>query len=99
MNDELIRTIELTKIYGSGENAVEALAGVDMVVESGEFVAVMGASGCGKSTLLNMLGALDKPTEGEVWVDGENLAKLKDVDGFRAKTVGFVFSAAFRRPK
>jgi len=52
---------------------------------------VMGPSGCGKSTLLNMLGALDQPTAGEVWVAGENLARLKNVDAFRAKTVGFVF--------
>ena len=91
MNDELIQTIGLTKVYGSGENAVHALDGVDLVVERGELLAVMGASGCGKSTLLNMLGALDQPTEGEVWVAGENLAKLKNVDAFRAKTVSFVF--------
>lgn len=89
--DALIRTSNLTKIYGAGETAVHALDGVTVSVASGEFVAVMGPSGCGKSTLLNMLGALDQPTSGEVWVAGENLAKLKDVDGFRARTVGFVF--------
>jgi ABC-type lipoprotein export system ATPase subunit len=62
-----------------------------LTVAPGEFVAIMGPSGCGKSTLLNMLGALDQPTEGEVWVAGENLAKLKNVDDFRARTVGFIF--------
>lgn len=89
--DALIRTVNLTKTYGSGETAVRALEGVTVSVMPGEFVAVMGPSGCGKSTLLNMLGALDQPTEGEVWVAGENLAQIKDVDTFRARTVGFVF--------
>ncbi len=91
MTDELIRTVNLTKIYGAGEVAVRALDGVNLTVAAGEFLAVMGPSGCGKSTLLNLLGALDRPTSGEVWVAGENLARLKNVDAFRAKTVGFVF--------
>ena len=91
MTDELIRTANLTKTYGSGEASVRALDGVNLSVPRGELLAVMGPSGCGKSTLLNMLGALDQPTSGEVWVAGENLARLKDVDTFRAKTVGFVF--------
>ncbi len=91
MNDWLIETIHLTKIYGSGETAIRALDNVNLTVAPGEFVAIMGPSGCGKSTLLNMLGALDQPTSGEVWVAGENLARLKDVDGFRTSTVGFVF--------
>jgi len=91
MTEELIHTTNLTKIYGSGEHGVRALDGINLVVMPGELVAVMGPSGCGKSTLLNMLGALDQPTAGEVWVAGENLARLKDVDAFRAKTVGFVF--------
>ncbi len=89
--DTLIRTIDLTKTYGTGETAVKALDAVTLSVLPGEFVAVMGPSGCGKSTLLNMLGALDQPTSGEVWVAGENLARIKDVDTFRARTVGFVF--------
>jgi len=89
--NELIRTINLTKVYGSGENAVKALDGVNLTVQRGELMAVMGPSGCGKSTLLNMLGALDQPTAGEVWVAGENLARLRDVDAFRARVVGFVF--------
>lgn len=91
MADELIRTINLTKVYGSGEAAVRALDGINLSVERGEFLAIMGPSGCGKSTLLNLLGALDRPTAGEVWVAGENLARLKDVDAFRARTVSFVF--------
>jgi ABC-type lipoprotein export system ATPase subunit len=89
--DVLIRTVNLTKVYGSGENAVRALDGVNLTVQRGELMAVMGPSGCGKSTLLNLLGALDQPTAGEVWVAGENLARLRDVDAFRAGTVGFVF--------
>jgi ABC-type lipoprotein export system ATPase subunit len=64
---------------------------VNLTVQRGELMAVMGPSGCGKSTLLNLLGALDQPTAGEVWVAGENLARLRDVDTFRARTVGFVF--------
>ncbi|HRW49765.1 MAG: ABC transporter ATP-binding protein [Caldilinea sp.] len=91
MSDLLIETIHLDKVYGSGETAVHALDDVNLAVAPGEFIAIMGPSGCGKSTLLNMLGALDQPTDGEVWVAGENLAKLKNVDDFRASTVGFVF--------
>ncbi len=91
MMDELIRTENLVKTYGEGETAVQALDGVSLSIMPGEYVAVMGPSGCGKSTLLNMLGALDQPTSGNVWVNGENLAELKDVDIFRAKTVGFIF--------
>jgi ABC-type lipoprotein export system ATPase subunit len=91
MSDELIVTRDLTKVYGAGEAAVRALDGVNLTVQRGELLAVMGPSGCGKSTLLNMLGALDQPTAGEVWVAAENLARLRDVDAFRARTVGFVF--------
>jgi len=91
MSDLLIETIHLDKVYGTGETAVHALDDVNLAVKPGEFIAIMGPSGCGKSTLLNMLGALDQPTDGEVWVAGENLAKLKNVDDFRASTVGFVF--------
>ena len=91
MTDELIRTINLTKLYGADETTVRALDGVNLSVARGELLAVMGPSGCGKSTLLNMLGALDQPTAGEAWVAGENLARLKHLDEFRARTVGFVF--------
>jgi ABC-type lipoprotein export system ATPase subunit len=91
MSQELIRTVNLTKTYGSGESAVHALHDANLSIQRGEFVAVMGPSGCGKSTLLNLVGALDQPTSGEAWVNGENLARLKAVDAFRARTVGFVF--------
>ena len=91
MADPIIRAQHLTKIYGSGETAVRALDDVTFNVMPSELLAIMGPSGCGKSTLLNMLGALDQPTSGEVWVAGENLAHLKHVDTFRAQTVGFVF--------
>jgi ABC-type lipoprotein export system ATPase subunit len=91
MGELLIRTAGLSKVYGTGETAVHALDDVHLEVGAGEFFAIMGPSGCGKSTLLNMLGALDQPTGGEVWVAGQNLAKIKDVDEFRASTVGFVF--------
>ena len=91
MNEALIRTEQVTKTYGSGETAVHALDQVTLTVQPGEFIAIMGPSGCGKSTLLNMLGALDQPTTGEVWVAGENVARLKNVDKFRAQTIGFIF--------
>jgi ABC-type lipoprotein export system ATPase subunit len=87
----LIETKGLSKTYGMGETAVHALDDVNLTVNPGEFFAIMGPSGCGKSTLLNMLGALDQPTAGEVSVAGQNLARLKNVDEFRASTVGFVF--------
>lgn len=91
MSMELIRTLRLTKTYGSGETIVRALDDVTLTIQAGEFVAIMGPSGCGKSTLLNMLGALDQPTQGEIWVADENLAHLKNVDKFRAQTIGFIF--------
>ncbi len=89
-NKALIETIHLTKIYGDGAG-VRALDDVTLTEERGEMVAVMGPSGSGKSTLLNMLGALDRPTEGRVLVDGQDLAEVRDLDSFRARTVGFVF--------
>jgi ABC-type lipoprotein export system ATPase subunit len=86
----LIETHSLTRIYGDGEE-IRALDDVNLTVEAGELLAVMGPSGSGKSTLLNMLGALDKPTKGQVLIDGKDLAKIKNKDQFRAQTVGFVF--------
>ncbi len=83
----------LTKIYGSGEAAVHALDGVNLAVEKGEFVAIVGTSGSGKSTLLPMLGGLDRPTSGTVTVDGRELSSLKDEELtiFRRRKIGFVF--------
>jgi len=86
----VVETHNLTKIYGDGA-AIRALDGVNLIIHRGEFLTVMGPSGSGKSTLLNMIGALDKPTAGQVIVNGEDLATIKDVDSFRARTVGFVF--------
>ena len=91
MTELLIETKQLTKVYGAGDTAVRALDDVNLRVLRGEFFAIMGPSWCGKSTLLNLLGALDQPTSGEVSVAGQNLAHIKDVDEFRASTVGFVF--------
>ena len=91
MTDEIIvETRDLTRIYGNGLE-VRALDGVTVQVAQVEFVAVMGPSGSGKSTLLNMLGALDRPTSGQVLIRGKDLAKVRDLDTFRARTVGFVF--------
>ncbi len=86
----MIETHDLTRIYGDAEE-IRALDGVSMSVEAGEFLAVMGPSGSGKSTLLNVLGTLDLPTSGKVFVNGQDLSTLRDVDRFRAKTVGFMF--------
>ena len=85
----------LKKIYGSGDNAVHALDGVDLRVEKGGFVAIVGTSGSGKSTLLHMLGGLDRPTEGTVTVDGQEIFALKEeaLTIFRRRKIGFVFQA------
>lgn len=91
MSAPIIQAENVTKIYGSGETSVRALDGLSVEVAAGEFVAVMGPSGCGKSTLLNLLGALDSPTQGRIRVAGEDISALRDVDRFRARTVGFVF--------
>lgn len=89
----ILQAKDLTKIYGSGENAVYALNGVNFSVEKGEFVAVVGTSGSGKSTLLHMLGGLDRPTSGSVVVDGQEIFSLKDeaLTIFRRRKIGFVF--------
>ncbi len=89
----ILETKGLTKIYGSGETAVHALAGVDFTVSRGEFAAIVGMSGSGKSTLLHMLGGLDRPTDGKVTVDGKDIFSLKDEELtiFRRRKIGFVF--------
>ena len=89
----ILSTQNIRKIYGTGENEVHALDGVDLKVEKGEFVAVVGTSGSGKSTLLHMLGGLDRPTSGTVTVDGKDIFSLKDeaLTIFRRGTIGFVF--------
>lgn len=89
----IVETLGLRKSYGEGAAQVHALDGVDLKVELGEFVAVMGPSGCGKSTLLNMLGGLDRPTDGRVLIDGADLTDLDDdrLTELRRRRIGFVF--------
>ena len=70
---ELLRIENLTKIYGTGENQVRALDGVSFTVEKGEFLAIIGPSGSGKSTLLHILGGVDRPSGGKVWLDGQDV--------------------------
>lgn len=86
----IIETQELCRVYGDGEQ-IRALDQVNLSIAKGELVAVMGPSGSGKSTLLNVLGALDRPTSGRVFVNGQDLAKIRNLDKFRSRTVGFVF--------
>ena len=89
----LIQAENLTKIYGTGETAITALDHVNLTVNPGEFVAVMGPSGCGKSTLLHLIGGLDRPSDGNVSIDGQPLAKMSDNDvtKLRRRKIGFVF--------
>ena len=75
---KILETKGLTKIYGSGETEVRALFGVDLSIEKGEFLVVVGTSGSGKSTLLHMMGGLDTPTEGSVIIEGNDLSKMTD---------------------
>lgn len=90
---EILRCEGLRKIYGSGENQVKALDGIDFSMEKGEFTAVMGASGSGKSTLLHILGSVDKPTEGRVYVEGTDITSMKPAQAalFRRRKVGIVY--------
>lgn len=89
----ILTTTKLTKRYGKEPNIVNALNGVDLTIEQGEFAAIIGTSGSGKSTLLNMLGGLDRPTSGSVKVDNYELGKLSDEDltVFRRQQIGFIF--------
>jgi len=92
---EVLKTIALTKIYGKGNNEVTALDDADLSVEQGEFVAIVGTSGSGKSTLLHLLGGLDRPTSGRVYVEGKDIFSLKDeaLTIFRRRKIGFVFQS------
>ena len=91
----VLKAENLRKIYGKGENQVKALDGVELSVEKGEFVAVVGTSGSGKSTLLHMLGGLDRSTSGKVYVDGKDIFSLKEEELtiFRRRKIGFVFQS------
>ena len=92
---KILETKKLKKYYGKGDTLVKALDGVDLAVEDGEFVAIVGTSGSGKSTLLHMLGGLDRPTNGTVIVDGKDIFSLKDeaLTIFRRRKIGFVFQS------
>jgi putative ABC transport system ATP-binding protein len=89
----IVEVRELTKVYGTGDTAVTALDHVGLSVEQGEFVAIMGPSGCGKSTLLNLVGGLDRPTDGQVLIDGIDIATMSDkhITELRRRKLGFVF--------
>ena len=91
----ILETKDLRKVYGTGDTAVRALDGVDLTIEHGEFVAIVGTSGSGKSTLLHMLGGLDRPTSGSVFVDGKDIFSFKDeaLTIFRRRKIGFVFQS------
>lgn len=91
----ILQTQNLKKVYGTGPNAVHALDGINLSVEKGEFAAVVGTSGSGKSTPLHMLGGLDRPTSGKVFVDGKDIFSLKEeaLTIFRRRKIGFVFQS------
>ncbi len=95
MSDALIDVRGLTKVYGEGPAAVEALRGVDFSLEQGEFIAVMGPSGSGKSTFLHLLGCLDRPTSGSYRLDGEEVSGLSrdQLAAIRSRKIGFVFQS------
>jgi putative ABC transport system ATP-binding protein len=92
-NKALIQLERVFKTYDSGENAVQALRGVDVKIDGGEFVSIIGPSGSGKSTLMHILGCLDTPSEGRYWLDGEDVASMtgKQLARVRNKKLGFVF--------
>lgn len=91
----ILETIDLRKTYGKGDTAVNALNGINLKIENGEFAAIVGSSGSGKSTLLHMLGGLDRPTSGKVFVDGKDIFSLGDEEltVFRRRKTGFVFQS------
>jgi len=92
----LLKTVELTKLYTDGQ--VSALLDVSIEIDAGEYVSIMGPSGSGKSTLLNLLGALDAPTSGEIFFDGEPLSRVRNLNQLRAQNVGFVFQSFYLLP-
>lgn len=95
MTDEIIRMQELTKVYDTGEIQVAALKAIDLTIHKGEFIAIMGASGSGKSTLMNIIGCLDRPTEGHYYLEGVDVMEKNDneLSAVRNKQIGFVFQS------
>jgi lipoprotein-releasing system ATP-binding protein len=96
MSDKVLEIQNLNKIYGEGDTKVQALKDVSITINRGEFILIIGPSGSGKSTLLNMIGLLDRPTNGRVILDGINTSKLNDnqISSFRNKKLGFIFQFA-----
>jgi putative ABC transport system ATP-binding protein len=92
----VLKVENVSRVYADGE--VTALADVSLEINRGEYVAIMGPSGSGKSTLLNLLGALDRPTTGEIYFEGQPLSKLADLDRFRSQKLGFVFQSFYLLP-
>ena len=91
--DAAVRCVQIHKTYQMGEVEVKVLRGIDLEILRGQLTVIVGASGAGKSTLLNIIGGIDRPTSGEVWVDGENLAAMSDrqLTEYRRRKIGFVF--------
>src|ERR1041384_239196 len=93
MNEPVIRTEKLTRVYSMGESVITALREADLAVQAGEFIALMGASGSGKSTLLNLIGLLDRPTSGEYFLEGKAVSALRrdELAEVRGLRIGFIF--------
>jgi len=101
MNEPLLLATGLSKTYLLGKRSLEVLRGVNLELRRGDFVTLRGASGSGKSTLLHLLGGLDSPTQGEVWLDGRNLARLsrRELSSVRNVGIGFIFQAYYLLPE
>ena len=95
-NSVFLRTQHLSKLYTDGQ--VSALFDVSLDIHHGEYVSIMGPSGSGKSTLLNLLGALDSPTSGEIYFEGQPLSTIRNLDRLRAQKVGFIFQSFYLLP-
>ncbi|MFD2177121.1 ABC transporter ATP-binding protein [Veronia pacifica] len=95
LDNPLVKLTDIQKFYAGGETEVRALDGVDLTINKGEYLAILGPSGSGKSTLMNVLGCLDKPTGGDYWLDGEDVASLSpdQLAGLRSRKIGFVFQS------
>ncbi|MEX0855795.1 MAG: ABC transporter ATP-binding protein, partial [Nitrosopumilaceae archaeon] len=96
MSDKVLEMYNLNKVYGKGDTKVHALQDVSVTVNKGEFLLVVGSSGSGKSTLLNMIGLLDRPTSGNILIDGTNTTTLNDskISSFRNHKLGFIFQSS-----
>ena len=95
MPDIVVKTQDVVKEYRMGSNILRALDGINIEIQRGEYISLMGPSGSGKSTLFNMIGALDRPTEGQVYIDGQNMSNLsqRQIAAFRCHRVGYIFQS------